>query len=897
MINSIKDWHAFESEVCSIIYKTNPISLSHYDGGPDRGRDILVELKEDNICYNIIVECKYYTGGVGKGVIMPALDWAKVYRPDLLYFWIVPYLTPDTKDFIELFKNTYHINVLFEEEVNIVQYLKYLTDDNNIIWKNLREKVVRACTREYLPSTLFAPGAMPSGEADEPYLIDREDERKTLLNTSGHAFFIQGVSASGKTQLMKYIHHIYAEKGCPVFWYTLRSEDAGAQCSSFFHMLSHYFLSIHHDAGLISYFQEYGYCLSQDLEKMITTMLNKHHPIMFLDDAHNCQHDNVTLRTLFEKIIEYGACRIYFAGWFNIFKGTLKIEQNLSITVIDGLGVEYLNQIIQHYSGHYNTEVAGVISERFNGLPGYAVLVDQNTTASDLASDHQFLHTFLKHLNAKEQALLFMLIFSTLDIPADYLSRNGHATELESLRDKRLVLVRDGCYTVHDKYRPYFSQYPVENTVFCQAVSLMMGYAGLRPELYFDIISAYLERNDCSQAWELLSANFKILLHCQQNLRLLNLLQKIEQKNIRKISYSDIILDKIILLERCGEYQLCWNYITLLEDQALFSRADRQMLLYLSLRALYFTNRYDDLLDVYGRASNLVEELESQELRAQILLIIGRVYYIRGLLNGAFACYMLSYQYAFAAGEKPLEAKAIHRLAMIECCQGLTAESKKTFDALAALQEFITPKRRSYIFYRIAKCDLLEGRYAEAKENNKKSIKIKSSYADERGLMFSAKLDARINLAMKNYIDADCSISRACNMAVRTGLRKEWLACMLVQIKIIIASSSSVDLHKLRDDLRRCLDIAVDEKLLHRLESIRSLSEGRFEDIYQAAEEKIAALSAELSEDEDQIISSCKGKMEAYIQKNYETMICEHRPITRHLLLRSGFCSLDSLRF
>lgn len=93
MLSSIKDGYEFERKVCTILYKTNPYNLSHYDGGPDRGRDICIEYLNDNIKYNVIVECKFYHSGVNKEIIMPALDWATVHQPDLLYLWIVPYLT------------------------------------------------------------------------------------------------------------------------------------------------------------------------------------------------------------------------------------------------------------------------------------------------------------------------------------------------------------------------------------------------------------------------------------------------------------------------------------------------------------------------------------------------------------------------------------------------------------------------------------------------------------------------------------------------------------------------------------------------------------------------------------------------------------------------------------
>ena len=67
---------------------------------------------------------------------------------------------------------------------------------------------------------------------------------------------------------------------------------------------------------------------------------------------------------------------------------------------------------------------------------------------------------------------------------------------------------------------------------------------------------------------------------------------------------------------------------------------------------------------------------------------------------------------------------------MIECRLGLVVDSRKTFQELLKLDALLTPKRRSYIYFRIAKCFYKEGDLEEAKEYNDKSMKIKESYND-----------------------------------------------------------------------------------------------------------------------------------------------------------------------
>ena len=135
-MTTVKKGTDFESNVCSILYQTNPYSISHYDGGPDRGRDILVQYKIDNTIYDVIVECKYYEKSVGKEVIMSSLDWAKVHKPAMLYLWIKPYLTPATKDYIKLFSSEYGISVLYEEELNISKYIEELEKETSKILLN-----------------------------------------------------------------------------------------------------------------------------------------------------------------------------------------------------------------------------------------------------------------------------------------------------------------------------------------------------------------------------------------------------------------------------------------------------------------------------------------------------------------------------------------------------------------------------------------------------------------------------------------------------------------------------------------------------------------------------------------------------------------------------------------
>ena len=894
MLESIENGYDFERHVCRIIYKTNPDNLSHYDGGPDRGRDICVEYHENGKIYNVIIECKFYNTGVSKEVIMPALNWATVHQPALLYFWIVPYLTPSAKDFIKLFEQKYKISVRIEENVNIEEYIKYINDDNAKIWSILRQKILNSCK-----NSLCAKPFIPEYELDKsessPFLVDRKVEREKLFYNSKKAFYLQGVSACGKTQLLKYVASVYMKKGLPVFWHTIRPGESSQQCSDFYHTLARYFESIHQDQTLLDYFGSYGFFLSQDMENLVSYMLKKHNTILILDDVHNCQNENISMRNLFEKLIKHQVCRIYFSGWFNIFNFTINENKYFSSIILEGMKKKELNQIIKHCSGAFNPAMADLIEHRFYGLPGYAVLTDKEMTVDQINVEEDFLVHFLSLLSTDEQIVLFTLSFLSTDVPGDFLKNQGYAIQLVSLENKHLLVARKHHYTVHDKYRVFFSKYSMNEDLLLKVIFLMNEYALLEPSAYLDLINLRILEKKYSLAWDVVVSNFQVLISCQLYNPLLKKIQEIEQNTKGNININDIVMKKIVLLERLGEYSICLHYINLLDDTSLFNYFDQEMIFYIHLRCLYFTNQYESILKLYKEKFSNVENFSDRELYIQVLLIIGRVFYIRGSSKGALIFYLLAYQNAQKIHKNTLEVKAIHRIAMIERRLGLAKESRRTFQELLKLEALITPKRRSYIFFRIAKCFLNEGDLEEAKENNIKSIKIKESYNDTRGLLFSDNLNAMISLKEKDYLGAYCYSTNACNLANTLGLHKEWLSAMIIQLNAIINNAEMLNSYNATDidsNLQRCLKIAVEDKLIIRLRSIEELTLTYCPNIYLVAKQNRERIEAELKKSEDMLLEYYVRKQGSAIQQDFETLIIREKSISQSLLLRSGFLDL-----
>lgn len=889
MLSSIKDGYEFERKVCTVLYKTNPYNLSYYDGGPDRGRDICVEYLNNNIKYNVIVECKFHHSGVSKENIMPTLNWATVHHPDLLYFWIVPYLTPAAKDFVQAFEKKYKISVRIEETVNIEEYFKYVNDDDAKIWLNLREKILNSCTNKHF-TNYFIPEYEFDKSENSPFLIDRETEREKLLYNKKMAFYLQGVSACGKTQLLKYVAFVYIKKSLPIFWYTIKSGNVKQQCSDFFHTLARYFDSVHQDKTLVEYFETYGYFISQDLENIVVYLLNKYNPILFFDDVHYCQKENVSMRILFKKLIKYQICRMYFAGWFNIFDFFSNEKGCITTIILEGMKKKELDLIIQHYSGECNPAVAELIEQHFYGLPGYAVLANKEMIANDIKGANDFLAYFLTLLSPEEQIVLFTLSLLSTDVQGDFLVKQGYAMQLVSLENKHLLIARRHCYTVHDKYRTFFSRCTIKESILSKVTLLMEKYATLQPSAFLDLINFRLFEKNYIIAWHILSTNFQLLVVNQFYTEVLKQLQEIELKTQGEININDIILKKIVLLERLGKYDICLQYIRLFDDTNLFNQLDQETIFYIQLRCLYFTNKYDDILELYNDNYLIVENYTDRDIYIQILLIIGRVFYIRGSSNGAIIYYLLAYQQAHKLHKKSSEVKAIHRIAMVERRLGLVFDSRKTFQELLKLDALITPKRRSYIYYRIAKCFYNEGNLKEAKDYNKKSIKIKKSYNDTRGLLFSESLSAMICLKEKDYLGAYYHSTKACKYADSLKLHKEWLTAVLVKVSTTLQEmSNNSNVSDINSDLQRGLKIAIEEKLLLRLITIEKLTEEYWPDLCLIARQNIDKIKEELQTAEKKLFEYYIQRQNLNLKQNYETLIIHKKSISQSLLLRSGF--------
>lgn len=881
----------FESNVCQILYTTNPYSISHYDGGPDRGRDILLQYKVEKIVYDVIVECKCYVQSVNKENIMSSLDWAKVHRPALLYLWIKPYLTPSTKDFINLFCKEYGISVLYEEELNIEKYNEELRKDKSDILINLKKRIIDSLKDSKHTNLLELEYDNQIVNTDH-YIADREWERAILMGNEYLAYYIQGVSACGKTQLAKNIAHTYKQKGENIFWHTIYDEESERQVSSFFSSLSHFLEIYYKNYRLKKYLEGHGYYLSNELITILTSLLNQFHPIIIIDNIHKCLYENIILKNAFAAIISTRLCRIYFIGWFNIFSNTINIKNNLKILILEGLQENDLDSIIIHNIGQSRKDIAALIKSQYNGLPGYAILVDSQTNQNSLESNDTFLHGFIDRLNQDERKVLFILTYVSLPIEKKYFAKLNLLESLSQLVEKRLVENRGNSYNVHDKYKPFFKNYTLNNEHFLDIMNALTIISETEIEIVLDIITTYIEHQLLESAYSFLEKSFSRLLHYQLIKKTLKLVQDIEENLIDNKYLIELCKMKIILLERLSKYSLCIQYLTMIEKNIEFCSSQWEKIYYVQLRCFYFKNLYNKLLQSVSDYREYIFAQMEANLRIQILLLIGRVYYIRGDLETSLMIYLLSYQFAISDNKTSLAVKAIHRIAMIEWCNGLYSESKNTFLKLTELETLITPKRKSFAYYRIAKCCYSLGELDESIDYSRKSISIKESYNDKRGLLFSYKLLAKVYFRRYEFVDALFYINQARNIAKELGLTKEVAAVNLALVENILKYGISYEEHIIKELLYDSLNIASDEKLLFRIDTIVRLSEENYSDLHNKSKEQYELTKQFLE---------CNARKQRniysiYLSKHMQNLferLCNNKAITPTLLMDTGIITMD----
>lgn len=729
--------------------------------------------------------------------------------PSLIQFWFISDVSQVIRQLIRVYEKKYNINILIENAANLNSY-KQATDKFQIHITKVLPKILED---EFLDEY-----TVRISKSDH-FLVDRYIEQNTLKSSCSSSFYIIGLSFCGKTQLLKNIVREYINQQHSVFWHTIISNESIVQYKTFLTSLGYFLNYQYNENRLNAYISKYGCGISSELLSLISSLIKLHKPIIVVDDIHKCNINNIDLVQIFILLIQESECRLYMAGWFNIFNEVVNIQNNIKYLALNGLSHEYLDQIIQKKIGHSRIEIAKEIELKYSGLPGYAELVDQDTNLQKLYSTNSYLNSFVESLTHDEQTVLFLLGYITVPIRIIYFENQNLLQALHTLVRKKLIREEGEYYSVHDTYRLFIASYSINNDLFSAILSSAQSIIEQNYRVALDLINICLSKSKYYEAYNILIMGFDLIIHNQVYSELLKYLQQIET-NITETNW-DILYRKIILLERINEYQLCINYIALIGGELRNNNIVKYIhCLYVYFRCLYFTNQYDNIIKEYKNNSEVIFEFANRKILCQMLLLIGRVFYIRGDLNTSGTIYILAYQYAY--GYKILEAKTIYRIGMIEYAKGLINESITTFSQLVDLDINLTPKRRSYIYNKLARSYLAIEDIEKCRYNNNESLKIKEIYHDERGLIFCKKIQAKILLYENKISEAIALLDEAKKLAIKLSLDKENLSVCLMQVAMCL-KYTSMSKEKLISLLEECIHTCEEEKLLGKLRIIIEL--------------------------------------------------------------------------
>lgn len=771
----------FEKEIVKILYRTSPLRISHYNGGRDRGRDIVLEYNINDKIYHVIVECKFHKKSINKEKIMSSLNWAKVHKPDMLYIWAYPFLTPDCKDYIAEFEKAYSIDILYEEKVNIDEYIYNLDKDNKKIFDILQDKILLKLTQKNYKSEYTLLNYASHILSEDCFLVDRQLERKILLSKEKKAFYLQGVPFSGKSQLMKRIVKESA-KEYEILWFQLEDLENEQQNELFLRILTTFILKKYNNNILKKYFSEYGYHININLISLICDILIKYNVLIVLDDVHKCKYDNIQFKKLLENIIINKVCKIYLIGWFYIFDNKIVLDRYMKDIILSGLNEPDLNKIIKKNTGKLMNNVANKIHEDYNGLPGFANLISDEFLYENLKDENTFFYSFYNSLEDNETAILQSLTISTFQIPIKVFIKLNLIKEIRILENKRIIENHGEEVRLHDRYKLSLKQ-NIYNDLNLKVFEILTVAKDFNLMYLKDLINLHIQFKNFIKAFELVDTYFYYLIKKEAPSNILDILNNM----IRNIEYkkTNLFIKKIILLERLEQYELCMNHIELIKNKIEKSTLYFEEVFYNELRCLYFTNNYDDMLSKFIENYHYISSFSSKYL-IQVQIIIARIFFVKGDFNLALKIFLNTFKTAHTNFEIELALKTLHKILQIEIELKLYKEAYYTFDKLLNYDSILSIKRKSYIYHRMAVCQYKLHNLELAEELVKKSLDLKRSINLKRGYIFSYKILSLINLKKNNILRAKNYIKKAIDYSLEEKLYKEALNCGIIELEVLI---------------------------------------------------------------------------------------------------------------
>lgn len=877
MENTLSKGNEFETLVYEILYHTMPFTIEFYYGGNDRGRDIKLQYNVHGQNKQVIVECKNYKGSVTQQDISSSINWAVANRPDLYYIWVSSHLTPSTKDYIEKISTQYNIGILYEEKEGISKYKKALSSGDETVFAMLRARIEFTIHKnsEIFNNLEYDSRILMSNH----YLLDRKEERKALKNNAILNYYITGVSGVGKTQVAKVVAKYYYDKKHKIFWHRIISENENEyQVKCFLEAVSTFFKANYNDSYLSDYINSHGNYITNQLVNIFNSLINMYKPIFFIDDIHKCRLDNINYLELIYQLVQNDNCRCYFLGWFNILEvSKLKLLSKINYVEIKPLDDNYIKQIAKRANNKLSDKILDQIVVRSHGFPGLAEIMPKAEELIYVDNLEQTFEKFLDYLTDAEKELLIALVISRIALPKNMLY-DKYFDACKQLERRKIVKNEGNTLTLHDRFKDLIKKsYSLKNN---NSFLLLEKCSAQEAVLLIDLLYIYLTYNMQEEILNTLNKHFDYLINNGFDVMLSTFLHKLEENEpLKKI---DIIIKKMVLVERRADYTLLGMYLDITENMVDKNSQFFYLREYLKYRYLYFKCMFKQMLEDFWLNIPVIQTYP-KELYLQILFIIGRTFYIQGDLHTSTEIYYYIFNEAYSHSLSALCIKSLHRICIIEEKLGLFAAAEESLNQLLNTKYFISSKRQAFAYFRIAKCYLGLGKIELAHQKNDKSIEIKESLNAQRGLIFSYKLRAQIYYANNELQNAFIWAEKAYSLAHEQNLEKELIATGIVLAKIYLSQN---EIEEAKGVIENCIHPSKSFTLVHRLNVLGDICKHyQLDALYSIIQQEYKSAVLQLGEEQTDYQKYLVPVIEKYIQKSkIDILFNEGKSLSQELL-------------
>ncbi|WP_028316411.1 restriction endonuclease [Desulfatibacillum aliphaticivorans] len=630
MVMQLNGPDQFEELVFNILSCTNPLKIDWKQGGRDRGRDISLLYRYNNEIFSVTVECKFYSKPVNIAAISNSVNWAKVHRPDLLYFWVTPYLTPDTKDYLHKFTDNYNINIDYEDQANIRSYQSLIFHERSSIREQILPRLLSHFEKSIKQRLYSIEKTALEYEStislSDHSLVDREDEIKLLKDVKCSSYYIHGISGVGKSQIAKNVAQHFFKSGRAVYWHSIIGEhDSDNQSKAFLSSLGDFFKINCDDGELHNYFNSYGFGLTNTLIHLLIELTARYHPIIFIDDVHKCRHENDVLITLLMRLINKCTCQFYLIGWYNIFSYSLLLRNKIRYIHINGLSTKHLKELIYQQTGTYPTPSSlSILGKYYGGLPLYAAFADRLSEGTEnidaLPVPELVFQKYLSHLKADEIGVVKALALCRLPVSVKSFKKQKSLSPLESLCEKMIVNIAGSKCFLHDSIKLFAKNTFQGESIGETSLRILQNETKCNIAIAIDIINAYINSFEYNNALFVLDDYFERLMDGGLDLELIVVINNLL---VEDCDFINLSIKKISLLERVGELKQARQLVEIVDSSIDTKNNDYCKWQYTKTRILYFNNQFESVVEESMKVIEKQVPISSEE-GIQFLFLLGR---------------------------------------------------------------------------------------------------------------------------------------------------------------------------------------------------------------------------------------------------------------------------------